>query len=132
MDMEITKINHLDPVYLKKKPSKDEKIVRKTLVRVWIQVLEKYARPGAVIPSERDVRKELLRVGVDASVNALKKEHWYAFDWMFEDKVRRGIEKELDAFDLVGFLEGVKEAQTDPNQLERSRETIRTYLLTGI
>jgi hypothetical protein len=130
--MEIKKITHLDHICYQKKMDKDEKIVRKTLAKVWIQFLEKNGRPGAIIPSEEEVRDELIRVGVNKSVAALKDAHWFAFDWMIREKVQTIIENELARFDLVSFMEDVKEAQEHPERLNNCREIIREYLLRGL
>ena len=66
---------------LREKMETDEKIVRKALVKVWTKVLEKYARPGAVIPPAELLRKELYDAGVDAAINAVVDEHWFVFSF---------------------------------------------------
>lgn len=130
--MEIKKINHLDQICYQKKTDKDEKIVRKTLAKAWVKILEKYAAPGTIIPREEKVRDELIKVGVDKSVAALKKEHWFAFDWMIREKVQTIIEEELAQFDLASFIEDVKDAQEHPEHLDTCRKTIKEYLLKGL
>lgn len=130
--MEIQKVTHLDQICYEKKMDKDEKIVRKTLAKVWVKVLEKYAQPGAIIPSEDEVRAELVRVGVNAAVRAIKDAHWFVWDGMIRDKVQTIIERELERFDLANFIEDVKVAQEHPERLHYCREVIREYLLRGL
>ncbi|MBU6446660.1 MAG: hypothetical protein KGQ49_04610, partial [Verrucomicrobia bacterium] len=60
----------------------DEEIVRHALLRAWLKLLDKYATPGACIPSAQEVHKEMLKKGVDAAVKALGDEHWFAFRWV--------------------------------------------------
>lgn len=115
---------------LKKKMDGDEKIVRKTLVKVWTKLLEKYARPGVRVPSEEEIRKELLDKGVDAAVSAVLDEHWFVFSFMIHDEIYRKVERGLARFNLAGFLEDVQIAQHDPAMLERLREKIRNSVMS--
>jgi hypothetical protein len=107
----------------------DEKIVRKELVKVWTRILEKYARPGAKIPSAQEIRRELEEAGVPAAVHAVVAKHWLVFDWMIEDEIRQSVRRELDKFDIVGFIEDVKAAQLDPGLLPALRERIKNSVM---
>jgi|GEM_PF-2056386 len=127
--MAIQEINNYHHVDYQKKMDKDEKVVRKALSKIWVQILEKYAQPGAFIPTEDQVRQELIDEGVYAAVEALYHAHWFVFDWMVEDKVKKIIEENLNAFDLASFIEDVREAQENPSLLEEIREKVKDYLL---
>jgi hypothetical protein len=116
-------------VLLKNKMDSDEAIVRRELVRVWTKTLEKYARPGVNIPSVEEVRKELMKVGVDAAVSAVVDEHWFVFSWMIEERIREKVERGLHKFDLAGFVADVKVAQSDLGMLKHLREKIKHYVL---
>lgn len=111
------------------KKKKDDEIVREELVRVWTKILEKYAKPGAAIPSTEEVRKELIRKGVDAAVSALESAHWFVFSWMIRDEIRAKVERGLDRFSLEDFLSDVYTAQHNPEMLQSLREQIRHYVL---
>jgi hypothetical protein len=117
-------------VLLHKKMDNDEAIVRRELVKVWTKIMEKYARPGAQIPSVEAIRKELLDVGVGAAVSAVVDEHWFVFSWMIEDKIREKVERGLQRFDLAGFVSDVRIAQGDPVMLKHLREEIKHYVLS--
>jgi hypothetical protein len=116
-------------VLLHKKMNADEKIVRRELVKVWTQVLQKYAQPGVHIPSVEDIRGELLNVGVDAAVRAVVDEHWFVFSWMIEEGIREKIGRGLQKFDLAGFVSDTKAAQSDPGILRQLGEKIKQYVL---
>ena len=111
------------------KKNSDERLVRRELVDVWIRYLEKYARPGMEVPPVDEVRRELIRMGVDAGVDALVDEHWVYFSFMFRNEVQERIEAQLDRFDLADFLEDVKEAQNHPERLECLRDGIRHFVM---
>ena len=114
---------------LKNKMDTDEKVVRKELVKVWTRIMEKYARPGAHIPSPEVIRQELLREGVNAAVSAVVDEHWFVFSFMIRDEIQKKVEKGLEGFNLIDFLEDVKTAQSDPRLLRELRVKIRQYVL---
>ena len=109
-----------------KKKDKDEKIVRKTLVKVWTDLLVQYARPGVKIPGLHELRKELLQKGIDASVIA---SHWFVFDWMVRDEIETKVKEGLDQCDLAEFIEDVKAAQNDPALLLKLKEDIQFYVM---
>jgi hypothetical protein len=110
----------------------NEELVRKALVDVWIEVLEKYAEPGRIIPGVDEVRKELLEVGVEAAVEALCAEHWFLWPWMVENEVEEAVGEELKRFELEEFVEDVKRAQSDPGVLSELREKVHKYVLEGL
>ncbi len=116
-------------VLLHKKMDADEKIVRRALVKVWTQVLEKYAQQGVQIPSVDDIRWELLHVGINAAVNAVVDEHWFVFSWMIEEGIREKIGRGLQKFDLAGFVSDTKAAQSDPGMRKQLGEKIKQYVL---
>lgn len=116
-------------VLLEKKMDSDENIVRQELVRIWTQILEKYARPGVYIPSVDEIRKELLGVGVDAAVSAIVDEHWFVFSWMVRDQIQEKVERGLQRFDLARFIADVRVAQNDPRMKNNLREEIRHHVL---
>ena len=109
----------------------DEKLVRKELVQAWTRVLEKYAQPGMPVPPIDAVRRELIKVGTDAAIEALVDEHWFLFSFMVRDDIRERIEEELNRFDLADFLEDVREAQKHPDLLHRLREKIHHFVIEG-
>lgn len=111
---------------------RDEKIVRKRLVKVWTKILEKYARPGAEIPPVEVMRRELWEVGVDAAVDAICSEHWFIFPFMVQDQIEEKVRNELARFKLAEFIEDVKIAQWDPAMLEELRERIKVYVIEGL
>jgi hypothetical protein len=124
------------PLLQKKKMDTDEKAVRKALVAVWTLVLERYARPGVPMPSPEALRHELLRVGVDAGVEAVLANHWVVFDWMvrpeIEAKIREGLELRFLAED---FIKRVEEAQNNPENpalLAWLRAEIRRYVMEDL
>jgi hypothetical protein len=119
-------------VELLQKMDSDEEIVRKYLVKAWTKVLEKYARPGAWIPDANALREELLEMGVDAGVDALCSEHWWAFSWMLRERVEEKVRAELNRFDLEDFIEDVRVAQHDPGMLNHLKEKIRRYVIEGL
>ena len=114
---------------LREKMETDEKIVRKALVKVWTKVLEKYARPGAVIPPAELLRKELYDAGVDAAINAVVDEHWFVFSFMIREEVEMKLERGLRKFDLAGFIEDVKAAQKDPGLIKVLTERLKDSIL---
>ena len=95
-------------------------------------MLERYARPGAHIPDVETVRAELLRVGVDAAVAAYCSAHWWAFDVMVREEIESLVKKELNRFDLPGFMDDVRIAQHDPAMLEHLKNEIRRYVMEGL
>lgn len=107
----------------------DERIVRKELVKVWTKVMEKYAKPGARIPSIDNVRNELLRVGVDAAVEAVCDEHWFLFPWMVRGEIEQKVGRELERFNLQDLMDEVRMAQGDPGMLPYLRDKIKRYVL---
>lgn len=115
-----------------KKMDKDERIVRKRLVQVWTEILEKYARPGMPLPSIEAIRRELLDIGVDAAVSAVVSEHWWLFSGMVRDDIHGKVERGLARFKLAEFLEEVKMAQNDPGMLAHLREKIRRYVMEDL
>jgi hypothetical protein len=117
---------------LRQKMDSDEKLVRKTLVKVWIRILEKYARPGAVIPSPEALRRELMRVGLEAAVDAVVDDHWVVFSWMIRDEIREKIDRGLDRFDIVEFIEDVKLAQKEPGMLDLLRARIKRHVMEDL
>ena len=116
-------------LFQNKGQNSDEYLVRKVLVKEWTKILEKYARPGAVVPSVEAARQELLKVGVDEAVEALVDAHWFVFSFMVRGEVHQKIEAELNRFDLKEFLDDVKAAQTDPALLQHLREKIKNHIL---
>jgi hypothetical protein len=114
---------------LLRKMDSDEKTVRKTLVKVWTRILEKYARPGMQIPSVEAIRRELMKSGVDAAVNAVVDDHWVVFSFMIRERIQVNVERGLAKFDLEEFLMDVKTAQNDPQMLAHLRETIKRYVM---
>ena|SRR3989338_4387501 len=112
-----------------KKPNIDENVVRNALVKAWTRTLEAYARPGAAVPSADVMRRELLRIGEEAAIKALRKEHWFVFSFMVHDLIHQKIERELNRFDLDDFLADVREAQHDPAFLEHLKDKIRRNIL---
>ncbi len=111
------------------KKKKDDEIVREELVRVWTKILEKYAKPGAVIPSVEEIRKELIRKGVDAAVSALESAHWFVFSWMIREEIQAKVERGLDRFSLEEFKNDVYIAQHNPEMLSSLRKRIEYYVL---
>ena len=128
--MKITSLR--TPVLAQKKVNIDEEIVRKTLVKEWIRITEKYARPGVQIPPIDKVRKELLDVGVDAAAQAVADEYFYIFPFMIEGRIREKVEKGLSLFDLADFIEDVKTSQTEPELLARLRDKIRHHVFSEL
>ncbi len=116
-------------VQLRGKIDKDEKIVRKELLKVWLRILEKYSRPGAPIPSTDMVRKELLEQGVDAAVDAVVDHHWFVFSFMIRDQIQTKVEKGLNNLDMPAFIEEVRDSQTRPEILPGIREKVRQWVL---
>ena len=120
------RVNHAKEI---KKIDTDEEVVRWELVRVWMKILDKYARPGAHIPSADEVRRELLEKGVNAAVKAVADEHWFVFTWMIRDEIHQKVESGLNSFDLQQFLDDVKRSQNDPELLRRLRNEIKNHVL---
>jgi hypothetical protein len=116
-------------ILLEKKMDSDDEIVRQALVEVWSKMLKDYAKPGVLIPDVEIMREELLDAGTEAAVKALKKAHWWLCGWMVEDKIEKQIDEGLDKFNLVDFLEEVKEVQEDPTLMEKMLEKIKTHVL---
>ena len=116
----------------KKKMDTDEKAVRKTLVKVWTIVLERYARPGVPMPSPEALRHELLHVGVDAAVEAVLENHWVVFDWMVRPEIQAKIEEGLNRFHIVEFIEKVRYAQQHPAFLAELRADIKNYVMNDL
>lgn len=114
---------------LQRKMDSDEKTVRKTLVKVWTRILEKYARPGMQIPPVDAVRRELTKSGVDAAVKAVVDDHWVVFSFMIRDRIQANVERGLNKFDLEEFMMDVKTAQNDPAMLAHLKETIKHYVM---
>lgn len=124
-------IHHQEQIILQKKVKVDEKLVRKELVKVWTKVMEKYARPGALIPSVDQIRRELLHVGVEAGVSVVVDEHWWAMDFMVRDEIEKKVEKGLNRFNLAQFVEDVRMAQQDPSIIHHLREEIRYHVMNS-
>lgn len=118
-----------DIALLHKKMDTDEEIVRRELIRVWTKLLEKYARPGAYIPSEAEIRQDLLVKGVDAAIEAVIDEHWFVFSFMIREEIHRKVEKGLARFNLDGFIEDVRIAQSNQEMLRHLREKIRNHVM---
>lgn len=118
-------------LFQNKGENSDEYIVRKALVKEWTRILEKYARPGVAVPSVEAVRRELIKVGVDAGVEALTDAHWFVFSFMVRGQVQDKIESELNRFDLKEFVDDVKAAQTDPALLQHLRQKIHNFVLVN-
>lgn len=115
----------------KKKKNKDEKIVRKTLVKVWTDLLVQYAQPGVQLPPMHEIRRILLKEGVEASIQAVVDAHWMVFDWMVKDEITQKVKQGLDQSDLEGFIEDVKAAQKNPALIASLRQEIKHYILDG-
>lgn len=116
---------------LQKKMDTDERVIREALVKVWTRVLERYAAPGAVIPQVEELRKELIRVGADAAVDAVLDEHWFVFSWMIHDKIERKVKEGLSRLDLAQFAQDVKQAQNDRGLFEHLKREIALYVMEG-
>lgn len=115
----------------KKKMDTDEKTVRKTLVKVWTIVLERYARPGVPMPNPEALKHELLRIGVDAGVEAVLENHWVVFDWMVRPEIHAKIEAGLNCLPLAEVIEKVRYAQEHPEILPQLRADIKHYVMHG-
>lgn len=107
----------------------DEKAIRHKLVHVWTKVLEKYAQPLVQIPSVEEVRQELLDCGVKAAVKVVTERHWFVFEWMVIDDIRRKVQQGLNRFDLEQFVENVRIAQYDPEMLQALRREVEYNVL---
>lgn len=129
MEISLVANNNPDRVCFKKKMDTDEEIVRRELVRVWIRLLEKYARPGMPIPSAQYVRREIIEKGVSAAVSAITDEHFLVFSWMVRREIQEKVEKGMSWIDLEKFIEDVRVAQHDPAMLNYLREEIRYHVL---
>lgn len=120
-----------EPVQMDKKRAKiDERVVRRTLVRVWTKVLEHYARPGTPIPSVAEVRRELIEKGVMAASQAVADQYWFVTRWMVEDEIRSRVERELNQFDLDSFVRDVRAAQEHPERVDQLRRDLELHILT--
>ncbi|PIS02545.1 MAG: hypothetical protein COT85_04470 [Chlamydiae bacterium CG10_big_fil_rev_8_21_14_0_10_42_34] len=111
------------------KMNKDERVVRKALVKTWTKILEKYARSGVPIPSAEEIHRELLEEGVHAGVDAVMKEHWFVRRAMVEEKVRHHVEKGMRDLNIPEIIEDVRAVQNDPGLLQQFRERIKHYVL---
>lgn len=127
--MEIEALRPKEVELFKKRGDSDEVLVRKELVRVWTRVMEKYARPGTPLPSAEALRRELIKTGVDAGVDAVVDEHWFLFSFMIRDRIQSTIEEQLQRFDLQDFMADVKAAQTHPEMVPLLRDRIRYFVL---
>lgn len=107
----------------------EEEIARWELVRVWTKILEKYARPGARLPSAQDVRHELIEKGVEAAAKKVAAEGWMVFPWMVRDKIRKKVEKGIHRLDIDRIIADVRIAQHDPQMLQYLRDEIKNHLL---
>lgn len=112
-----------------KKPDVNEKKVRKALVKVWTKILEKYARPGAFIPSQEAVRKELVNAGVDAAVDVVLDENWWAMSFMVRGEIEEKVKKGLNQVDFAQLIEDTRTAQHDPAMLNYLREQLKRWVL---
>ena len=115
----------------KKKKDKNEKIVRKTLVKIWTDLLIQYAQPGVQLPPIHEIRRVLIREGVEASIDAVIDAHWFVFDWMIRDEIECNVREGIDGCDLEGFIQDVKAAQNNPALLEKLRGDIKHYVMAG-
>lgn len=131
MEILLNNANRPEEMILQKAGKVDEKLVRKELVRVWTRILERYARPGASIPSVEAVRKELLHVGVEAAVSIVVDEYWWAMPFMVRDEIEKKVQKGLSKFDLAQLIEDVRRAQTDPSILPHLREEIKYHVMNS-
>lgn len=127
--MEVYRTNQLNFAALHKNFDNDEYIVRKALLKVWTRTLEKYARPGMIVPPLDVAKQELLNIGLEKAVKALCKEHWFVFSFMVREEIRGKIEKELNRIDLQDFLNDVEAAQCNPALLQHLRNKLRHAVL---
>lgn len=111
------------------KMDKDEKLVRKALVKAWTKILEKYSQPGAHIPSAEEIYHELFGKGVEAGVKAVVKAHWFVFSDMVRAEIEEEVAKGLRGLDLNQIISDVRLAQTDPGMLDFLKEEIKRYVL---
>lgn len=112
-----------------KKMDKDEKLVRKTLVEVWIKILEKYAAPGAYIPPADVVWEELFHIGVEKAIDRVCDKHWLVFSFMIRERIEDSVRKGLNTLDLKEFIERVRLAQSQPWLLDELRQDIKNYVM---
>ncbi len=114
---------------LAKKMATDEKVVRKTLVKVWNRILDKYSHPGTPLPTPEALKRELLGIGVDAAVDAVVDEHWFVFTWMIRDEIRTKVEEGLDRINLADLIEDVRVAQHEPEMIPQIKAQIKRYVM---
>lgn len=128
-NQQLTSYSHL--LQGKSKMDKKEKIVRKELVRVWTQLLEEFARPGAVLPPMHEIRAILEREGVRAATDAVKDKYWYLPRSKIEKEIKKHVRRGLATHELDEFIEEVKRAQKDPSLLPGLRNHIYNYIMHG-
>lgn len=122
---------HIHSLHSHEKMDKKEKIARKELVRIWMRLLEEFARPGAMIPPMHEVRRILENEGVHAATEAIKKEYWYISRKKIEKEVRKNVKRGLASPELDAFVEEVKRAQRDQSLIPGLRNHIYNYIMHG-
>ena len=118
--------------YLRYKPlqtemNTNENRVRKALANSWIELFEKYAQPGTVIPPGDLLKREFVNIGVDVAISALEIKNPLVYHWTGK-KIRQMIEKELTQINFAIYIKKAMEAQKNPEKLEAFKQEILSHL----